>query len=194
MRVSWPSLLAELEACQRCGLSGTRRHVVPGEGDPNSPLLLIGEGPGAEEDRLGRPFVGAAGILLTKMLEAIGLTRDQVYIANVVKCRPPGNRAPTQEEAAACLPYLRAQTALIRPRVIVLLGATALRHVLGEEYRITRDRGRFVERQGVFIMPTFHPAALLRDDSKKRPAWEDFKAVRDKMKALGVFPAEGGRP
>lgn len=194
MRVSWPSLLAEMESCQRCGLSGTRRHVVPGEGDPKSPLLLIGEGPGAEEDRLGRPFVGAAGVLLTKMLGAIGLTRDQVYIANVVKCRPPGNRTPAAEEAAACLPFLRAQTALIRPRVIVLLGATALRHVLGEEYRITRDRGQFVERRGVFFMATFHPAALLRDASKKQPAWEDFKAVRDKMKALGVFPAEGGRP
>lgn len=194
MRVSWPSLLAEVEACQRCGLSGTRHHVVPGEGDPKSPLLLIGEGPGAEEDRLGRPFVGAAGILLTKMLAAIDLSRDQVYIANVIKCRPPGNRTPSAEEAAACLPFLRAQTALIRPRVIVLLGATALRHVLGEAYRITRDRGRFVERRGVYFMPTFHPAALLRDASKKRPAWEDFKAVRDKMKALGVFPAEGGRP
>lgn len=194
MRVSWPSLLAAVETCQRCPLAGTRRHAVPGEGDPNSPLLLIGEGPGAEEDRLGRPFVGAAGVLLTKMLGAIGLSRDQVYIANVVKCRPPGNRTPTAEEAEACLPFLRAQAALIRPSVIVLLGATALRHVLGEEYRITRDRGRFVERRGVFFMPTFHPAALLRDESKKQPAWEDFKAVRDKMKALGVFPAEGGRP
>jgi DNA polymerase len=185
MEVSWPTLLADIAACERCRLCQARTQVVPGEGNPHARLLLIGEGPGREEDRLGRPFVGAAGQLLDKMLAAIGLARDAVYIANVVKCRPPENRTPVADEVAACLPHLRAQTALIRPRVIVLLGATALRAVLGDSARITRDRGKWVERKGVWMMPTFHPAALLRDESKKRPAWEDFKQVRDKLAEVG---------
>ena len=129
----------------------------------------------------GLAFVGAAGQLLTKMIAAMGMTREEVYICNIVKCRPPQNRTPFPEEAAACLPYLRQQVALVRPQVIVLLGATAARAVLGDQARITRDRGRWVERKGVFIMPTYHPAALLRDESKKRDAWHDFQAVRDKL-------------
>ncbi len=184
MEVSWPTLLAQIEGCQGCRLCGGRTHVVPGEGDPHADLLLIGEGPGRDEDLLGRPFVGAAGQLLEKILAAIGRSRQDVYIANVVKCRPPQNRAPEVDEIAACLPYLRAQTALIRPKVIVLMGATALKAVLGDQYRITRDRGRWIEKKGVLIMPTFHPAALLRDETKKRPVWEDFKQVRDKLTEL----------
>ncbi|MDR0929681.1 MAG: uracil-DNA glycosylase [Oscillospiraceae bacterium] len=185
MEVSWPMLLADIAACERCRLCNGRTQTVPGEGNPRARLLLIGEGPGREEDRLGRPFVGAAGQLLEKMLAAIGLTRDDVYIANVVKCRPPENRTPVADEVVACLPHLRAQTALIRPRVILLLGATALRAVLGDSARITRDRGKWVERKGVWIMPTFHPAALLRDEGKKRPVWEDLKLVRDKLAEVG---------
>ena len=185
MQVSWDSLHAEIEACEKCGLCGQIHHKVPGQGDGNAVLMFIGEGPGADEDRQGLAFVGAAGQLLTKMIAAIGMTREQVYICNVVKCRPPQNRVPSPEEAAACLPYLRAQFSLVRPRVIVLLGATAARAVLGDQIRITRDRGQWTEKKGVWFMPTYHPAALLRDESKKRDAWHDFQAVRDKLLALG---------
>ncbi len=184
MEVSWTHLLAEISACAKCRLCESRTHTVPGEGNPHADLLFIGEGPGRDEDRLGRPFVGAAGGLLEKMLAAIGTSREEVYIANVVKCRPPDNRAPEADEAAACLPFLRMQVALIRPKVVVLLGATALRAVVGDDRRITRDRGQWIERKGTWIMPTFHPAALLRDQSKKRPVWEDLKLVRDKLHAL----------
>lgn len=182
MEVSWDSLYAQIEACQKCGLCRQIHHKVPGQGSANARLMFIGEGPGADEDLQGLAFVGRAGQLLTRMIAAIGYTREETYICNVVKCRPPQNRTPTPEEAAACLPYLRAQFSLVRPQVIVLLGATAARAVLGEQIRITRDRGKWVERKGVFFMPTYHPAALLRDESKKREAWEDMKAVRDKLR------------
>ena len=178
---SWESLRHDCLQCRGCGLWETRTHVVFGVGNPEAEILLIGEGPGADEDMQGLAFVGAAGQLLTKMIAAMGMTREEVYICNIVKCRPPQNRTPFPEEAAACLPYLRQQVALVRPQVIVLLGATAARAVLGDQARITRDRGRWVERKGVFIMPTYHPAALLRDESKKRDAWHDFQAVRDKL-------------
>lgn len=145
---------------------------------------MIGEGPGVEEDRQGLAFVGPAGQLLTKMIQSIGLTREEVYIANVVKCRPPMNRVPEPEEVRQCLPFLRNQVALIRPRVIVLLGASALKAVMGQDHRITAERGHFIERKGVWFMPTFHPAALLRDETKKRPAWEDLKQVRAKLDEL----------
>ena len=157
---------------------------MPGEGNPHARLMFIGEGPGRDEDLTGRPFVGRAGQLLDKMIAAIGLSREEVYIANVVKCRPPQNRAPEMDEVAACMPYLRAQVGLIRPQVIVLLGSSALGAILGAEHRITRERGAWIERKGVFFMPTFHPAALLRDESKKRPVWEDLKKVRDKLQEL----------
>ncbi|MDL2319404.1 uracil-DNA glycosylase [Eubacteriales bacterium OttesenSCG-928-A19] len=186
VKVSWPALLEEIRVCERCGLCRTRTHAVPGEGNPRATLLCIGEGPGREEDLQGRPFVGAAGQLLDRMLGAIGLGRGDVYIANVVKCRPPQNRTPSREEADACLPFLRAQTALIRPRVILLLGGTALTAVLGESMRVTRDRGRWVERKGVWILPTYHPAALLRDPAKKRDAWADLQQVRDKLAELNA--------
>jgi len=185
MEVSWPTLLADMEGCQLCRLCQRRTRVVPGEGDPHAALLLIGEGPGHDEDLQGRPFVGAAGQLLDKILLAVGYARGKdVYIANVVKCRPPGNRAPEPDEVAACLPFLRRQVALIRPKVIVLMGASAYKAILGGDLGITRARGQFIERKGVFFMPTFHPAALLRDESKKRPVWEDFKQVRDKLAEL----------
>lgn len=184
MEVSWPSLLEEIDTCQKCRLAERRTHVVPGEGNPRARLMCIGEGPGRDEDLLGRPFVGAAGHLLEKMFGAIGLTRSDVYIANVVKCRPPNNRTPEMDEAAACMPYLRAQVALVRPEVILLMGATAIRAVLGDQMRITRDRGQWFERKGVWFIATFHPAALLRDESKKRPVWEDLKQVRDMLEEL----------
>ena len=182
----WMELFERVEACQGCPLCQGRHFAVPGEGDPEAALMLVGEGPGADEDRLGRPFVGASGQLLTGMLEAIGLSREQVYIANVVKCRPPGNRTPTPEEAAACLPYLRRQVALVRPKIIALLGGTAARYTIGPDVRIRRDHGKWTQRAGVWMMPTYHPSALLRDPTQKMDAWRDMQAIRDKLKELGA--------
>lgn len=187
MTTSWSALTEAVGACEKCRLCQTRKHVVLGEGDPHAALMFIGEGPGQQEDETGRPFVGAAGQLLDRMLAAIGLTRAQVYICNIVKCRPPQNRVPEPDERAACLDYLRQQVALVRPKVIVCLGSTPTRALLGEDMRITRDRGTWQLRKGVWFMPTFHPAALLRDQDKKRPAWEDFKAIRAKLIELGVY-------
>ncbi len=184
MEISWDELNRQIAACEKCGLCRQIHHKVPGQGSGSADLMFIGEGPGADEDLQGLAFVGRAGQLLTKMIEAIGMTREQVYICNVVKCRPPQNRVPTPEEAAACLPYLRAQVALVRPKVIVPLGATAARAVLGDQVRITRDRGKWVEKKGVWFMPTYHPAALLRDESKKREAWADLKQVMAKLDEL----------
>ena len=146
--------------------------------------MLIGEGPGYQEDRQGLAFVGPAGELLTSMLAAIDLKREDVFIANVVKCRPPGNRAPSPEEAASCLPFLRAQFLLVRPQVILLLGPTALKNLISQDLGITRSRGQWVQRKGVWLMPTFHPAALLRDSDKKADSWHDLCLIRDKLKEL----------
>ena len=191
MEISWDSLHARIEDCQQCELCRRIHHKVPGQGNGNADLMLIGEGPGADEDMQGLAFVGAAGQLLTKMLAAISMTREEVYICNVVKCRPPQNRAPDPMEAAACLPFLRAQFLLVRPKVIILLGATAARAVLGDQVRITRDRGQWIEKKGVWFMPTFHPAALLRDESKKKDAWHDFQAVQQKLNALKAGGGKG---
>ncbi|MCL6559118.1 MAG: uracil-DNA glycosylase [Firmicutes bacterium] len=171
-------------ACHRCGLRAGCSGVVFGEGNPEARLMLIGEGPGADEDRLGRPFVGKAGQLLDKILEAIGMERfTHTYIANVVKCRPPGNRVPHPEEAGQCLPWLYRQIELVSPGIIVLLGSTALQNLIDPEARITKARGQWlVSKSGIKIMPTYHPAALLRDTSKKRPVWEDFQKVRDEYR------------
>ena len=184
MRVSWAQLYEELSGCQRCRLCEHRTNVVPGEGNPNARLMFIGEGPGQEEDRQGRPFVGRSGELLTRMIHAIGIERSEVYICNVVKCRPPQNRNPEPDEAEACLNYLRAQVALVRPKVIVLLGKVACRYTLGEEIFITRDHGRWFERKGTWFIPTFHPSALLRDPTKKRDAWDDFQKIHEKLKEI----------
>ena len=185
--ISWALFRQQVEACALCPLHQGIRNKVPGQGDIHSPLMFIGEGPGQVEDEEGLAFVGPAGQLLTRMLAAISLPRDRVYICNIVKCRPPNNRVPTEEEAAACRLHLRMQTALIRPQVIVLLGSTAAKNILGPEIRITRDRGRWYERKGVFMMPTYHPSALLRDPAKKREAWEDMQRLRDKLIELGLY-------
>ena len=187
MKISWDELNSQIAACEQCGLCRQITHKVPGQGNPEAALMLIGEGPGRDEDESGLAFVGRAGQLLTRMLASIGLTREEVFICNVVKCRPPENRTPLPEEAGACLPFLRAQFALVRPKVILLLGATACRYTLGEQFRVTRDRGRFVCKNGVWFMPTFHPAALLRDESKKRDAWHDLLAVEGKLMELGQY-------
>lgn len=184
-----PELEQMVRHCSRCGLRSGCSQVVFHDGVPSSKLMLVGEGPGQDEDRLGRPFVGKAGQLLDKILQAAGFDRTRdVYIANVVKCRPPGNRAPTPEEREACWPNLRAQIRLVQPQIIVLLGATALQALIDPRAGITRLRGQWIEREGIWYMPTFHPAALLRDPEKKRPVWEDMKQVVRKYREL-VDPA-----
>ena len=177
-------LAAVVRECRRCDLRDGCRGVVFGEGNPEATLMLVGEGPGAVEDEMGRPFVGPAGKLLDKILAAAGFAREEVYIANIVKCRPPGNRLPTPQEAARCLPNLRAQIRIIQPRIIVCLGALATQNLVDKSARITASRGMWTERDGIKIMPTFHPAALLRDETKKKPVWEDFKNVRAEYEAV----------
>ncbi len=181
----WGRLLSTMLSCHECPLRDGCKQVVPGEGDLNANLMFIGEGPGADEDEQGRPFVGRAGQLLTRMIAAIGMTREEVYICNVVKCRPPQNRTPTDHEIGMCKPYLVAQRQIVKPKVTVLLGGTAGRCVLGEDFRGVRaDRGKWFFRDGSWILPTYHPSALLRDETLKRAAWEDFKAARDKLLAI----------
>jgi uracil-DNA glycosylase len=170
-------------ACQRCGLAAGRRTVVFGTGDPNADLMFVGEGPGAEEDRQGLPFVGPAGQLLTRIIQAIGLGREQVYIANVVKCRPPGNRDPRPDEVAACRGFLEAQIRLVRPRVLVALGRVAAQTLLGADLPVARMRGHWHELLGVPLRVTYHPAAVLRDAGLKRPTWDDMQVVRDRLAA-----------
>jgi DNA polymerase len=167
--------------CKRCPLAATRTNVVYGEGDPHARLMFIGEGPGADEDRLGRPFVGRAGQLLDKMIAAMHFAREEVYIANVVKCRPPGNRVPTPEEAMRCIGYLERQIRFIKPEVIVLLGATAATFLLDRHEGISKLRGIWQEYDGIPVMPTFHPAFLLRQESAKREAWHDLQLVMAKL-------------
>lgn len=165
--------------CTRCGLCEGRTQVVNTHGNHNARLMFVGEAPGADEDAQGKPFVGRAGQLLTKMIEAMGMKREDVIIGNVNRCRPPGNRQPTLEEAAICRPFLFREIATIKPEVIVVMGNTALRNLLEVREGITRARGKFQDFRGIKVMPTFHPAYLLRDPSKKRETWEDLKMVMD---------------
>jgi DNA polymerase len=175
------SLAREAASCTRCRLADQRRNVVVGEGDPHARVMFIGEGPGAEEDRTGRPFVGQAGMVLDAMIFSLGLERRQVYIANVVKCRPPGNRDPEADEVAACAPFLDRQIALIRPQVIVALGKPAARRLTGSAAPIGALRGRWSSYLGVPVLPTYHPAYLLRTPLAKREVWQDLKAVRTRL-------------
>ena len=170
---------AEIGDCTRCPLHQERTHVVHTEGNRKARLMFVGEAPGADEDAQARPFVGRAGQLLTKIIEAIGLKREEVLIGNVNRCRPPGNRAPTAEEASMCKPYLLREISVVQPEVIVVLGNTAMKNLLDTREGITRLRGTFQDYKGIKVMPTFHPAYLLRDPSKKRETWEDLKKVRD---------------
>ena len=177
-------LWQKARVCTRCGLAKGRQTVVYGEGNPEAELMFIGEGPGHQEDLSGRPFVGKAGQLLDRIIQAIDLKREEVYIANIVKCHPPGDRSPTPEESQSCLPYLLAQIEIIRPKVICLLGATAARTMTNTDMGITRMRGHWYQFNGIPMMPTFHPAYLLRNETKKRPTWEDMQLVRDKIHEL----------
>jgi DNA polymerase len=167
-----------MQGCSRCSLYQHRTNIVFGEGDPEARVMLVGEGPGAYEDETGRPFVGAAGQLLDRILAAADFRREEVFIGNVVKCRPPGNRLPETAEAATCLPYLLTQIRIIRPKIIVCLGALSTQILVDSKARITAVRGAWYEKAGIKIMPTFHPAALLRDVSKKKSVWEDFQRIR----------------
>jgi uracil-DNA glycosylase len=177
----------EIGNCTRCPLYTGRTKVVHSTGSGASGLMFVGEAPGADEDEQGYPFVGRAGQLLTKMIESISLRREDVFIGNINRCRPPGNRAPTTVEAHTCRPFLLREIAVVRPRVVVVLGNTALHNLLDTKVGITRVRGRFQDYHGVKVMPTFHPAYLLRDPNKKRDVWEDLKVVRDYLNS-GTLP------
>jgi uracil-DNA glycosylase family 4 len=185
---SFEQIHAEIGDCTRCPLHQERTHVVHSEGNRRARLMFVGEAPGADEDAQARPFVGRAGQLLTKIIEAIGLKREEVLIGNVNRCRPPGNRPPTPEEASICKPFLLREIAVAQPEVIVVLGNTAMKNLLDTREGITRLRGRFQDYQGIKVMPTFHPAYLLRDPSKKRETWEDLKQVRDYLESHRSSP------
>ncbi|MEK6288706.1 MAG: uracil-DNA glycosylase [Acidobacteriota bacterium] len=184
--LSLEAIREDIGDCRRCKLHEHRRTIVFGEGDPKARLVFIGEGPGAEEDASGRPFVGRAGQLLDKIIAAIGLKREDVYIANIVKCRPPGNRTPERDEVDTCEPFLFRQLAFIQPDVIVALGSPAFQCLMKTREPITRARGEWREWNGIKLMPTFHPAFLLRSPDKKREVWEDMKKVRDYLNAIAT--------
>jgi DNA polymerase len=175
----------EVLNCYKCGLAETRSHVIFGEGSSNAPIVIIGEAPGRDEDLEGRPFVGSSGQLLDKILEACGFNRTQhVFISNIIKCRPPGNRVPFPDEIAACKPYLLQQIELIDPAILILLGATALKTLIGPEMRITKIRGQWIIWDKRLVMPVYHPSALLRNPSLKNDTWVDFKKVVFKYRQI----------
>lgn len=175
---------ADIGNCTRCPLHEGRTKIVHSTGNINADLMFIGEAPGADEDQKGEPFVGRAGQLLNKIIEAIGMKREDVFIGNINRCRPPGNRTPTLPEAETCKPFLLREIAVVRPKVVVVLGNTACQNLLNTKVGITKLRGNFQDYFGVKVMPTFHPAYLLRDPSKKRETWEDMKKVRDEINKL----------
>jgi len=168
--------------CKKCKLCLTRKNVVFGVGNEKSEIMFIGEGPGGDEDTQGEPFVGKAGQLMNKAFDVVGIKREEVYIANVVKCRPPNNRDPEEDEIKACMDYLRNQVMIIKPKIIVLLGRIALQNILGKEYKITSARGKWIEKKGIKYLPTWHPAALLRDETKKIEFLRDLKEANEVYK------------
>ena len=182
MYETWEELENSIKDCKKCKLCKTRQNIVFGTGNKNADLMFIGEGPGADEDTQGEPFVGRAGKLMNLAFGIVGIKRKNVYIANVVKCRPPQNRNPEDDEADACLDYLRNQVVLVKPKIIVLLGSVALKNILGKEYGITASRGKWFEKNGISYMPTWHPAALLRDENKKADFINDLQLVLDRIK------------
>ena len=181
---TWETLKHDCLHCRACALAQTRTHVVFGDGATDAEILLIGEGPGQNEDQQGLPFVGKAGQLLDEMLEIIGLDRTKVYIANTVKCRPPQNRDPLNVEQEACIGWLRRQTALLRPKIIVCLGRVAAKEIIREDFRITAEHGQWFQRGGVQMTAMYHPAALLRDPSKRPDTFEDLKSLQAKIREL----------
>lgn len=182
---TWETLESQCKNCTACGLAATRHNVVFGVGNPRAEVLFIGEGPGENEDLQGEPFVGRGGQLLDKMLASVGLSRQKnIYIANIVKCRPPRNRDPQPEEQEACINWLKAQTALIRPKIIVCLGRIAACRLITPDFKVTRQHGEFFLKNGVWMMGTLHPAALLRNPAQKPAAFDDFLKLRDKIDEL----------
>ena len=175
---NWEDLEKSILECKKCRLCTNRTNIVFGQGNKKARLMFIGEGPGADEDKQGIPFVGKAGQLMNNAFQALEINREDVYIANIVKCRPPSNRVPEDDEAQTCLNYLRNQVILVKPKIIVLLGSTALKNILGKEYGITAVRGNWMEKNGIKYMPTWHPAALLRDENKKIEFWQDLKEAK----------------
>ncbi len=184
---------ADLGECTRCKLHTTRSSIVFGVGAEDAPLMFVGEAPGEQEDRRGEPFVGPAGELLDKMIVAMGWSRDSVYIANTLMCRPPGNRDPQPDELAQCMPFLEAKIRTIAPRVIVALGRPAANQLLGVDAPISTLRGTFHDRRGVKVMPTFHPAYLLREPDRKRDTWSDLKLVMAELERLGIDAPNSSR-
>ena len=181
---NWDELYAECMDCRKCSLADTRHNVVFGEGARDAEVMFIGEGPGEQEDLTGRPFVGRAGQLLDDMLEMIDLRREKVFIGNMVKCRPPGNRDPLNIEQEACIGYLRNQVALIRPKIIVCLGRIAAIRLMKDDFKITREHGQWMEKAGVWMMAMFHPSALLRDPSKRPESFVDLKTLQAKIREI----------
>lgn len=179
--ITWEEFDGRCLDCHKCRLCETRNNVVIGKGSKDAEIMFIGEGPGEQEDMTGVPFVGLAGQLLQKMLLAAGIDDSHYYICNVVKCRPPKNRVPLDDEITNCMNFLRYQFLLVRPKIIVCLGSTAAKAVIDKNFKITQQRGIWAERKGIHIIATYHPAALLRDESKKKPAWEDMKSIRKKF-------------
>ena len=184
VRPDWDALYEACMNCKNCGLADTRHNVVFGEGARDAEVMFIGEGPGEQEDLTGRPFVGRAGQLLDDMLAMIDLRREKVFIGNIVKCRPPGNRDPLNIEQEACIGYLRSQVALIRPKIIVCLGRISAMKLIREDFRITREHGQWVEKAGVWMTAMYHPAALLRDPGKRPEAFSDLRALRAKIREV----------
>ena len=181
---AWEKLKADCAGCTACALSQGRRNLVFGVGREDAEVIFVGEGPGEQEDLKGEPFVGPAGQLLDTMLEIIGLDRSKVYIANIVKCRPPQNRDPLQEEQEACMDWLRNQTALLRPKIIVCLGRIAAMRIIKPDFKITREHGQFFKKGNIYMTATLHPAALLRNPAQKPAAFDDFLKLRDKIDEL----------
>lgn len=181
---NWEELEAACRACRECSLCETRTNLVFGDGRHDAEVLFIGEGPGEQEDLQGKPFVGRSGQLLDKMLLAIGLDRSKIYIANIVKCRPPKNRDPLPEEQDKCIDWLRNQVKIMKPKIIVCLGRISGMRIIKPDLKITREHGQWTERGGVYMMATLHPAALLRNPSQKPEAFKDFLALRDKIREV----------
>ena len=182
----WDALYEECIHCQKCGLAETRTNVVFGEGARDAEVMFIGEGPGEQEDRTGRPFVGRAGQLLDDMLAMIDLKREKVFIGNMVKCRPPQNRDPLNIEQEACIGYLRNQVALLKPKIIVCLGRIAAMKLIKEDFKITREHGQWLDKSGVWMMAMYHPSALLRDPRKRPESFEDLKSLQAKIREVCV--------
>lgn len=189
--MDWQELEATCGGCTRCGLCTTRHNVVFGVGNRTADVMFVGEGPGEQEDLKGEPFVGPAGKLLDQMLSIIDLDRNEnCYIANIVKCRPPKNRDPQAEEQEACIEYLRNQFSLIQPKIVVCLGRIAAKKLISDSFRITAEHGKWTRRGGVWMMATYHPSALLRDESKRPEAFQDLLTLREKMRELGIEAAD----